>query len=169
MNSTDRNAIRVFCEQGEISRQRPDHSGADHQRGDDYRRRLVVAALGADRHRLMTTPPDSIAITHSQPGKRLDQVLQKQLPGCSRGELQRLIRTGDVRVDGRAVKASHHPCAGETVTIRWPAPEPADLAPEAIPLDILLEDERLLVLNARARARASETPAPRARPRVSRV
>ena len=95
----------------------------------------------------MTIRPDSIAITHSQPGKRLDQFLQKQLPGCSRGELQRLIRAGDVRVDGRAVKATHHPRAGETVTIRWPAPEPADLAPEAIPLDILLEDERLLVLN----------------------
>lgn len=95
----------------------------------------------------MNIRTESITITQNQPGRRLDQFLQRRLPDRTRSELQRLIRAGDVRIDGRQVKATHHPRPGETVTIHWPEPEPVQLSPEAIPLDILLEDERLLVLN----------------------
>ena len=45
------------------------------------------------------------------------------------------------------VKPTHHPRAGETVTLRRPPPEKAEAQPEDIPLDILFEDDDLLVVN----------------------
>jgi 23S rRNA pseudouridine1911/1915/1917 synthase len=90
---------------------------------------------------------DTLTIEHSRPDERLDRFLARRFPGVSRGTIQRLIQEGCVRVNGRAVKATHHPRAGETVRIEWPEPQPATVQPEAMPLEILFEDESLLVLN----------------------
>ncbi len=61
--------------------------------------------------------------------------------------MQRLIEQGHIRVNGRVVKPTHAPRAGETVDVTWPEARPAGAQPEEIPLDILFEDESLLVLN----------------------
>jgi 23S rRNA pseudouridine1911/1915/1917 synthase len=73
--------------------------------------------------------------------------MQKHFPGVSRGTVQRLIAGGDLRVEGRVVKPTHIPRAGESIEIRWPEPVTAGAQPEALPLEILFEDEELLVLN----------------------
>lgn len=78
---------------------------------------------------------------------RLDVYLHRNYPDFSRNALLRLIRAGAVRVQGRTVKPTHTPRAGEVITIAWPEPEPARLTPVAIALDVLYEDETLLVLN----------------------
>ncbi|MGO8699180.1 MAG: RluA family pseudouridine synthase [Limisphaerales bacterium] len=88
-----------------------------------------------------------IRIDQSLPQERLDQFLRRRLPEVSRGTLQRLLADGNIRVDGRSVKPSHHPRAGENVTIQWPEAVPAEAQPEDIPLDIIYEDEDLVVLN----------------------
>ncbi len=95
----------------------------------------------------MSTRAESIIVLQSQPKGRLDSFLRKSFPHASRGTFQRLIASGDVRVDGCPTKPTHHPRAGEKITIHWPKPEPMTAKPEAIALDILLEDGRLLVLN----------------------
>ena len=41
----------------------------------------------------------------------------------------------------------YSPRAGDVVTVIWPEPKQLDLAPEAIPLNVLFEDSDLLVLN----------------------
>jgi 23S rRNA pseudouridine1911/1915/1917 synthase len=61
--------------------------------------------------------------------------------------LQRLLAGGNIRIDGRKVKPSHHPRAGENVTIEWPEAVPAAAQAEDIPLDIIYEDDDLVVLN----------------------
>ncbi len=81
---------------------------------------------------------------------RLDVFLHSRYPGVSRSILQRLIRDGAVLLDGRPVKATHQPRPGETITIHWPAPRPARVAPRALPLEILHEDDDLLVVNKSA-------------------
>jgi 23S rRNA pseudouridine1911/1915/1917 synthase len=58
-----------------------------------------------------------------------------------------LIQQGHLRVEGKTVKASHTPRTGQAITIAWPPPEPADAQPEALPLDVLHEDDHLLVIN----------------------
>lgn len=93
---------------------------------------------------------ESLTIETSLPRARLDVFLHQQFPCVSRGTLQRLIREGEVRVNDQLVKPTHHPAAGEQVTIHWPAPKPPTVQPRDIPLEILHEDDDLLVLNKAA-------------------
>ena len=95
----------------------------------------------------MPTRTEVVTVDHSQPSERLDAWLRGVFPAVSRGALQRLIEEGHIRVNGRMVKSTHTPRAGEQVEVHWPEARPAQAQPEAIPLDILHEDEALLVLN----------------------
>ncbi len=90
---------------------------------------------------------ETLVIERSVPAGRLDTFLRGKLPGTSRGTVQRLIEEGQILVNGRVVKATHTPRAGETVEIRWPAAQPAEAQPEDMPLRIIYEDETLLVLD----------------------
>ncbi len=90
--------------------------------------------------------PDMV-IDESDAGQRLDQALSR-LSGLSRARVQQLIRDGMVSLnDQPAIKASHRLAAGDRIAMRLPPPEPLELAPENIPLDILYEDEHLLAVN----------------------
>ena len=89
----------------------------------------------------------TLIVEQTLPRERLDTFLRSQFPTISRGALQRLIEQGDIRVDGKAAKATHHPRAGEKVEIHWPQAKPATAQPQEIPLDILFEDGDLLVIN----------------------
>ena len=95
----------------------------------------------------MSLRAEVLTVEKSLPSGRLDTWLRGIFPAVSRGTFQRLIEDGHVRVNGRAVKPTHTPRAGEQVEIRWPEARPAVAQPEEMPLDILYEDEALLVLN----------------------
>jgi 23S rRNA pseudouridine1911/1915/1917 synthase len=95
----------------------------------------------------MPAPPEIFTVEQSLPAGRLDIFLREKFPAASRGAWQRLIEQGCVLVNGKAVKPTHSPRAGEQIEIRWPETRPAEARPEAIPLDILFEDKSLLVLN----------------------
>src|SRR5215471_17814299 len=89
----------------------------------------------------------SVTIEKSLPSSRLDTYLRSKFPEVSRGAIQRLIEQGHIRVNGRTVKPTHSPRAGEQVQVEWPEARPAQALPEEMPLDILYEDSELLVLN----------------------
>ena len=81
-------------------------------------------------------------------GLRLDKFLAGELPGHSRAQVQRLIEDGRVsmtRVAGP--KANTAVRAGDRVTVEVPAPAPATLEPEDLPLDILYDDADLVVVD----------------------
>ncbi len=86
-------------------------------------------------------------VDRTQPRERLDHFLHVQLPTISRSALQRLIAQGDIRVDGKPVRATHHPRAGEKIEIHWPDARPSAARAQEIPLEILFEDDDLLVIN----------------------
>jgi 23S rRNA pseudouridine1911/1915/1917 synthase len=88
-----------------------------------------------------------LTIEYTLPSERLDVFLRGKFPAVSRGAIQRLIEEGHIRVNGRTVKPTHTPRAGEQVEVHWPEARPAKAQPEEMPLDILYEDEALLVLN----------------------
>jgi len=90
---------------------------------------------------------ETLRVEFSQPKTRLDKFLQKEFPDTSRAAFQRLIESEDVLVNNQTTKATHHPSAGEEISIQWPEPVAAEAQPENIPLNILFEDERLLVIN----------------------
>jgi 23S rRNA pseudouridine1911/1915/1917 synthase len=95
----------------------------------------------------MSSTTQVVTVEHSLPSERLDVWLRTQLPSLSRGAIQRLIEDGHIRVNGKTVKPTHTPRAGDRVDVEVPEPIPSQAQPEAIPLDILHEDEVLLVLN----------------------
>ena len=95
----------------------------------------------------MSTREDSITVETSLPGERLDAYLREQFPAVSRGTLQKLIDTGDIKVNGKDVKPTYAPKAGDVISVHWPEPKKLELTPEEIPLNILYEDSDLLVLN----------------------
>ena len=82
---------------------------------------------------------------------RLDHFLVTQLPDYSRSRLQGLIRDGQVSVDGEvATKTGQQLFGGEQVEVNIPAPEPTDIIPEDIPLDIVFENDDIIVVNKAA-------------------
>ncbi|MGH7989758.1 MAG: RluA family pseudouridine synthase [Limisphaerales bacterium] len=93
------------------------------------------------------TRPENFIVEKSLPNERLDTFLRTKFPAVSRGALQRLIEEGHIRVNGKIVKPTHHPRAGEKIEIHWPEPKSAEAQPEKIPFDILFEDKSLLVVN----------------------
>jgi 23S rRNA pseudouridine1911/1915/1917 synthase len=79
---------------------------------------------------------------------RLDKFLVEALPEYSRSRLQGLIRDGLVLVDGApASKAGQAVEAGQSVLVSIPAPQPAAVQAEDIPLEIIFENEDVLVVN----------------------
>ena len=88
-------------------------------------------------------------IQEDQRGTRLDRFLINATEGVSRTYLQRLIRDGDVTVNGEVVKQPSYTLReGDRVCLRLPPPRPLDtLQPERMSLDILHEDSHLIVLN----------------------
>jgi 23S rRNA pseudouridine1911/1915/1917 synthase len=95
----------------------------------------------------MASRVETLIIERTLPSVRLDTYLRSKFPAVSRGAIRRLIEEGYIRLNGRPVKPTHAPHAGESVEVEWPEARPAEAQPERIPLDILFEDEALLVLN----------------------
>lgn len=79
---------------------------------------------------------------------RLDKFLVMKLPDFSRSRLQKLIENGNIWVDGVAAQKSGLMISqGSRIRVELPPPEPSMLVPEAIPLDIIFENDDLLVVN----------------------
>lgn len=86
-------------------------------------------------------------ITSGEQPKRLDVFLVNRERDMSRSALQRLIELGRIRLNGAIVKPSQKIRPGDKITMDVPKPEPLALKGEAIPLEVLFEDDHLLVLN----------------------
>jgi 23S rRNA pseudouridine1911/1915/1917 synthase len=83
----------------------------------------------------------------SDAGRRLDLVLQQRMPQFSRSRIQEWIKTGRVRVNGAAARASHLVRAGEAMEVEPAEPPPLDATPEDIPLAVLYEDDDLVAID----------------------
>jgi len=97
----------------------------------------------------MNAPEEKLAVVlpADAAGLRFDQALARLLPQHSRASLQLWIRTERVQVEGRLPRASEKVRGGERVEILIPQAPAGDWEAQAIPLDILYEDDDLLVLN----------------------
>ncbi len=92
--------------------------------------------------------PIEIQMTPEVCGMRLDKALAGFLPRYSRSRLQQWIEAGLVTVDGAAARAKATVLGDELIRVSpQPAPEQQAYAPEAMPLDIVFEDESLIVIN----------------------
>jgi 23S rRNA pseudouridine1911/1915/1917 synthase len=82
--------------------------------------------------------------------RRIDQYLVDRVPHLSRNAVQRLIGEGLVKVNGKVIKASYHPRAGDIVEMVAPPKPISELVPEDIPLEVIYEDEHFMAVNKQA-------------------
>jgi len=89
-----------------------------------------------------------LVVPESHAGLRVDVALQQLLPEFSRSKLQEWIKNEFVTVNKLAVTSKHKVYAGDEIkVIVQQNPENNAFLPEAIPLDIVFEDDTLLVIN----------------------
>ncbi len=95
-----------------------------------------------------TQRSEEFLVAPAEAGARLDRVLAARVAELSRTRHKALILDGRVAVDGRTIRdPGHHVNAGETIALELPPPEDAQPQPEAIPLDIVHEDDAIIVIN----------------------
>lgn len=82
-----------------------------------------------------------------RPGERADQLLARVLDGLTRSAAQKLLDDGRVTANGKALKKNARPDEGTVLTVDIPDPEPVDIVPQNIPLDVVYEDEDVIVVN----------------------
>ncbi len=82
-----------------------------------------------------------------QENERLDKYLSSLLTECSRSYIQKLIKEGAVIVNEKPVKASSLLHMEDEVSVIVPQPVLPEIQPQAIPLDIIYEDDDLIVIN----------------------
>jgi 23S rRNA pseudouridine1911/1915/1917 synthase len=101
----------------------------------------------SDRDPAAEVQPLEIMVPPTAAGYRLDQLLAERCPDYSRSRLQHWIKTGRVLLEGRSCRAKERLRGGEHILLRPELePEVFDQG-EAMPLDILYEDDALLVVN----------------------
>ena len=93
-------------------------------------------------------PVELIVEAIDRPEPRLDLWLTEQLPDFSRSRWQKLIAQGYIQIADRVCTDKQYRLkSGDRVCVFIPPPDPLDLVPESIPLDLLYEDEQLLIVN----------------------
>ena len=80
-------------------------------------------------------------------GERADSFLARTVEGLTRSAAQRLLEEGAVRKNGTPVKKNEKLTEGDVLVLSLPEPEPVDILPQDIPLDVVYEDDDVIVVN----------------------
>ena len=91
--------------------------------------------------------PIRLRASEESKNQRLDAFLASSLDGLTRSHATRLIESGEVAVNERAVSKSYKLAGGEDIAVTLPEPEPVEAVPQDIPLDVVYEDADVIVVN----------------------
>ena len=89
----------------------------------------------------------TLQVNPEDTGTRLDAWLAGQLPDVTRSAAARLCEEGRVTAAGKPLAKNYRLGGGEAVSVTLPDPEPVDVAPQDIPLDVVYEDSDVIVVN----------------------
>jgi 23S rRNA pseudouridine1911/1915/1917 synthase len=89
-----------------------------------------------------------LEIEAEESADRLDRYLAEQLPDLSRSRLQKLIGDGQVVLNGTVCTSKKSTVdLGDWIQVTIPEAEPLQVVAEAIPLEVLYEDDDLIIVN----------------------
>lgn len=86
-------------------------------------------------------------LTADRAGERLDAFLARSLSDLTRSAAQRLLEEGAVTLGGKPAKKNAKTAPGDVVEVTLPDPQPVEVVPQNIPLDIVYEDNDVIVVN----------------------
>ena len=89
---------------------------------------------------------EKLIITENEAGQRADVGLAALLE-LTRSNMQKLLDEGRAVRGTKVLKSNYKLKLGEEITVMLPEPQPLDVQPENIPLDIIYEDEDVVVVN----------------------
>ncbi|MEI9888103.1 MAG: RluA family pseudouridine synthase [Rhizomicrobium sp.] len=100
---------------------------------------------------------ETARIAHDEDGIRVDRWFKRHYPALNHGRLEKLLRTGQVRLDGKRVKSADRVAAGQTVRLppqivhgdltERPQPKPAQKVSGNLQDYVLYMDKSVIVLN----------------------
>lgn len=88
-----------------------------------------------------------LTLTADRPGERADALLARLVPDLTRSAAQKLLERGAVTLNGGPARKNDRPDPGDVLEVVLPDPEPIDLVPQDIPLDVVYEDGDVIVVN----------------------
>lgn len=95
----------------------------------------------------MTETAERFRVEPREEARRLDEFLAGRLLTVTRSQAEKLAHAGKVLLNGRSARPGERVKAGDQVQVSLPAAAAGGLAPHAIALDIVHEDEHLLIVN----------------------
>jgi 23S rRNA pseudouridine955/2504/2580 synthase len=143
---------------GRRSGQRSDRFERAPRRDREAERHVVVSEVAKPKElpTFESAGVQTVTVTADEDGMRLDRFFEARFPGLSFSHIQRIIRKGQVRLDGKRAEPKARIAHGQTVRIpplkvEAPTPRgdaPADLRDRAFLREITLyEDDDVLVIN----------------------
>jgi 23S rRNA pseudouridine1911/1915/1917 synthase len=99
---------------------------------------------------LASTEPVDITVESRAHGWRLDHYLSRLFPNHSRSQLQRIIESGGVRLNGLVPRVSRRLRVNDRLSVTLTDAERPGIEPEDLPLSIVYEDDALVVVNKAA-------------------
>ena len=89
----------------------------------------------------------TLQVNNDAAGSRVDAYLAANLENVTRSAAQRLLEEGRVTCGGKPLAKNYKLNGTETLAVSLPDPEPVDVAPQDIPLDVVYEDGDVIVVN----------------------
>ncbi len=86
-------------------------------------------------------------IFEDEENMRVDKFLSEEMSDLSRSYIQKLIKEGNVFVNGKIVKANYKLSREEQITFWLPPLKELEIKPEKMELDILYEDGDIILIN----------------------
>src|SRR4029453_12372995 len=116
----DRGRGRVSLRHPEVLAQRASKGGGPHAGRSSFEDRLRRSPQDDGARPLSAAPTPPLAhfpVTPDEGGMRLDRFLEARFPGLSFSHIQRIIRKGELRVNGKRAKPKDRLAAGQAVRI----------------------------------------------------
>ena len=85
-------------------------------------------------------------VVDSENNKRIDAYLSSRLE-YSRSKIEKMLEDGLILIDGKKIKRSYVPKAGDIIAVTEPEVKQMNVEAENIPLDIVYEDEDVIIVN----------------------
>jgi 23S rRNA pseudouridine1911/1915/1917 synthase len=105
------------------------------------------SSAGEKGRKMGNVSENAFIVGATENGSRLDVLLADRLSDISRSQLQRLIDSASVQVNGASAKASYKTQTGDLILVQRPSPRPSHLQPQDINLNIVFEDPDIIVIN----------------------